>query len=663
MKYFYSLGFLFLFIGNTFGQYSIITLKDKESLLLCGKQTYYYEDVEGNLSVDKITSLSFQKKFQLHDKDVFARPNTKSTYWFKFSVENKSREDAWLEIGSTYAWYIDFYAPDSNGFYSAKIQTGTMRSDSTKQYHVNLFWLPLNKTNETATKTYYIKVKESLSFELPLTVGTIRSLSKNKETNDYLTAGFIGLIIIMLLYNLFLYVSTKDHIYGLYIGYLFFMGISMPYANGYPFIQYFNSVADKQTWNNYFLLWHPPVYFFVGAFCIKYLNLDKQKRKLAGNIIIAEIIILCVIFPILTLLGFKLVDLVGVFQLVLLVFYLTCLFTGYYFTLKGDKYAGFYVAGWTFMIACVFVFFAVINGYLPFNPFTRNILYFGAAIEIWMFSLALGDRMNIIRREKEKIQSENLKLIREQNIVLEETVRKRTFELNKANKEQEAVNEELTMLNEELNTTLESIEIEKLKSERLLRNILPESVAIELKEKGKSTPKYYENATIIFADLVNFTLFAQKNTPEEITKELDPLFLAFDLICKEYNLEKIKTIGDCYMAAGGLPIENDTITYDAVNAAIAILAFIKTTHWSVRIGIHTGPVVAGVIGINKFAYDIWGDTVNIAARMEQNSEPNKINISKETYELVKNYFVCTYRGQIMAKNKGSIDMYFVEEQI
>ena len=166
--------------------------------------------------------------------------------------------------------------------------------------------------------------------------------------------------------------------------------------------------------------------------------------------------------------------------------------------------------------------------------------------------------------------------------------------------------------------------------------------------------------SVLFADLVNFTSYAAKLPPAEITKKLDTLFYEFDKICANNSLEKIKTIGDCYMAAGGLPLSNATNALDAVKTALAMIEVIKDSEWQLRIGIHTGAVVAGVIGINKFAYDIWGDAVNIASRLESTSENNRINISKETYLLVKDEISCEYRGKLAAKNKGEIDMYFVQ---
>lgn len=214
---------------------------------------------------------------------------------------------------------------------------------------------------------------------------------------------------------------------------------------------------------------------------------------------------------------------------------------------------------------------------------------------------------------------------------------------------------------------------EKKRSEELLLNILPEEVAEELKEKGYAEAKSMESVTILFTDFKGFTQVSEKLTPHELVKEIDHCFRAFDNIITKYNIEKIKTIGDAYMCAGGLPIPNQTHAEDVVQAAIEIRDFIEARRlekqplgepfFEIRIGIHTGNIVAGIVGVKKFAYDIWGDAVNIASRMESAGQEGKINISQSTFELIKHRFKCSHRGKIEAKNKGEIDMYFVESPI
>jgi class 3 adenylate cyclase len=212
--------------------------------------------------------------------------------------------------------------------------------------------------------------------------------------------------------------------------------------------------------------------------------------------------------------------------------------------------------------------------------------------------------------------------------------------------------------------------LEKQKSDDLLLNILPEEVANELKEKGSADAKQFDMVTVMFTDFKGFTKISERLSPSQLVEEIHICFKAFDAIIAKHNIEKIKTIGDAYMCAGGLPVSNKTHAVDVVNAAIEIRQFMQEhlekkklasqEVFEIRIGIHTGPVVAGIVGIRKFAYDIWGDTVNVASRLESSGEAGKINISGSTYEYVKDQFACTHRGKIEAKNKGQIDMYFVE---
>jgi class 3 adenylate cyclase len=238
----------------------------------------------------------------------------------------------------------------------------------------------------------------------------------------------------------------------------------------------------------------------------------------------------------------------------------------------------------------------------------------------------------------------------------------------------------LTVNLEQINKKLEEQqqEVEKQKrmalqqkklADDLLLNIFPYEIAEQLKNKGHAIPKHYRLVSIMFTDFVGFSKLSELLSIQDLIKELSLYFENFDSIAKTHYIEKIKTIGDAYMCAGGLPIRNKSNPIDTVLTALEIQKFVAGNNvikekngepkWEIRIGIHTGEVIAGVIGRRKMAYDIWGDAVNTASRMESSSEVNMINISGSTYEHVKEYFDCVYRGKVVVAKMGEVDMYYV----
>ena len=292
----------------------------------------------------------------------------------------------------------------------------------------------------------------------------------------------------------------------------------------------------------------------------------------------------------------------------------------------------------SFLAGSIFLIFAMINDILHTNLIIYTGFYTPTGLFIFIFSQAF---LLSARFAKAFTQVEDLS----EN--LERKVIERTEQLNQANK---------------------TIEVALQKSDKLLLNILPEEVE-ELKEKGLVTPVLFESTSIMFTDFKGFTQIAEGMTPQELIKELDDCFSQFDRITERYNLEKLKTIGDSYMCAGGIPKVNATHAIDSCLAALEIQSFmnqmkalkqeIKVPYWELRLGIHSGPVMAGVVGEKKFAYDIWGDTVNTASRMESSGTAGRINISYATYEHVKDFFECEYRGEVSAKNKGKVKMYYL----
>jgi len=330
--------------------------------------------------------------------------------------------------------------------------------------------------------------------------------------------------------------------------------------------------------------------------------------------------------------------------------------------LKGAGIIGIGILFFTLLILTLFTISIATGGKFDINDSTAN----GQIWEV-LFALALLSipvSMSLYQAWRFSNINKDLGLqLNQVNLLSQKTLEQEQEKKKILESQKEDLEKEVMVRTAELRT-------EKKKSDDLLLNILPSEVANELKENGNAVAKQFEEVTVMFTDFKGFTQISEKLSPAELVAEIDTCFKAFDSIITKHNIEKIKTIGDAYMCAGGLPVANKTHAVDVLKAALEIQQFIQQhiinrkkenkEVFEIRIGIHTGTVVAGIVGVKKFAYDIWGDAVNIASRMESSGEEGKVNISGSTYELVKDKFTCTYRGKIQAKNKGEIDMYFVE---
>ncbi len=219
--------------------------------------------------------------------------------------------------------------------------------------------------------------------------------------------------------------------------------------------------------------------------------------------------------------------------------------------------------------------------------------------------------------------------------------------------------------NEAKNRAIFQAEIDQASNTALLHNMLPTGIAKELALHGKASPVRHESVTILFTDFSDFTQAASTMPPDRMVAELNDIFAAFDNITDACGIEKIKTIGDAYMAAAGVPTPCADHARRCVEAGLRMVSYIAQRNqtaafkWSLRVGIHTGPVVAGVVGTRKYAFDVRGDTVNIASRMESSGEVGRVNVSAYTYDQIREFYECEYRGKVEAKGKGSVDMYFV----
>lgn len=621
----------------------VIPLEDREYIHHIGRQTLYFRE-PGNLRVEDLLQAGALARFRPYLQDVPNFSSTTDAVWFLFQVRQKTAGDFFLQIGSAFMDSVSLYAVRDGKVVSAETQGDD---------------LPFNKRNVKVTtylfklqpppgepQTYLLRVKSLQPLFFPLRVATLQTFMEDTHVLDFVQGIYIGFMLLIFLYNLFLFFSTREPNYLYYVAYVLSITLFMVFVFQYgfeflwpnqPFINRYAVASSAATMVTAVL--------FTRQFLHTRSNAPRLHRFSAVFLVVAALITALLFSP------FKIEALMlaqGGIMLMALYF----LVTGVAAWRSGFEPAKYYLIAWIFLILG---FVAAILESLNILPvmYYINSMQIGSAIEVTLLSFALAYKINLYKKQREEAQlaalaaeKEKSELIQRQNVLLEEKVEERTSELKR---------------------TLELVEREKEKSDRLLLNILPYATAQELKETGKFTPHSYNSVSVMFADVKGFTHIAELLSAEELVTELDKIFKGLDEIVKRYGLEKIKTIGDAYMAAGGLPVENSSHPIDTIRAAFDIQEFMRRNPiekggqlWQLRVGIHTGPVTAGVVGKDKFAYDIWGDAVNVAARMESNSEPGRINISESTYSLVKPHVKCVPRGQLQVKNHGKVEMYFVD---
>jgi len=589
-----------------------------------------YIDLSGRLSLRDILN-KHQKVLFMPNGDHYISLSTNKVIWARLMVKNESSLNAEWKLIPHYSSILD-YCIYPNGDTISQL-TGVD--------------VPMNQRNESAMSpvlTFPLRKGETVVIYLRITTGSkqnntgkvnvdlsLGQVFEEAEKVEFSFQGMFGAVMLFsTLFVLLMYLSLRDKSF-IYLACISFFALLYCWeASG------MNKVVLFRNSSIYFLAFMSVInqsggfisgYFFYNSI----LPLREQAprlRRIFATLTFMQC--LMALFRFITQNNLLPLD---VLHFAAMLWFICMVVVVVYFLLKKNRQAKFLVVATVLLAACAIINVLALENIVP--PIFLRSFQVGIVVYIVLLGVGAVDKVRQIRIEKEN-------LIREQNVVLERRVEERTRELNS----------------------------EKEKSDELLLNILPSETAHELKKHGKSKARSFEKVSVLFTDFKNFTKVSETLEPEELVETIHHIYSEFDNIIHKHNVEKIKTIGDSYMAAGGLPIANDTNPQDVVNAAIEILHFIEQEkrlkiavnqpYFDIRIGINTGPVVAGIVGKKKFAYDIWGDTVNIASRMESSGEPGKINISGSTYELVKDKFECTYRGKIQAKNKGEIDMYFVE---
>jgi class 3 adenylate cyclase len=617
----------------------------------------FLPDSTGNLSVESAAAGKYRPVDSLSwNKNV-------PVYWLKLVVKNETGLDnEWLFDFENWS-FVDFYTA-TNGSFEVK-STGHLRPFKKRDYPVsNKNYIRLVVQNDS-TQTCFVRLESSFNNEkipqnLFFKVSPRSLLDKQNSMVGRTIYAFLGIFIVMFLYNFFVFLATRLKSYAWYLLVLFFAFYHTAYNSGY-LVSLFSGVEQLPVLLLWFERISSPLFgISVVLFVQEFLQTKNRYPRwhVTLNVFMAinsGLVLLNFIAPDW---GLAISGLVGVLFIPLV---LTLAVIN---VIRKYPSALYFLLGYSAFFIGILTTILTLLGLLPANNFNYYYaLPLGTTLEIVLFSFALANLINVLRKENEAKQARIIVQLRENQDLqtkvtreLEQKVEERTFEIN-AQKEQ-------------IFRQKEAIELEKEKSDQLLLNILPESTAQELKEKGFATPKQYQNVTVLFTDFVAFTQIAERLSPDELVTELDYCFRAFDDIITNNGLEKIKTIGDAYMAAAGVPEKDENGAYNTVKAAIEIVRFMeswtklkieqKEAPWQLRIGIHTGAITAGVVGKKKFAFDIWGDTVNVASILETRGIPGKINISETTYELVKNKFICTYRGKIEAKHQKQMDMYLLD---
>ena len=610
---------------------------------LNARHAYVLIDSTNSLTVEDVSSPAAAHLFRKHKREDLNFGYENHNIWLRFRVDNPTEHnDFILAEYLTSVDYLTLYARDSFDTWQAtELGDRIPFTERTTESRFFVFSLPLQPDSRTE---FYFKAQTQTSAQLPMRIMRRRDFAEETVYSEMGYGFFYGMLGVMFIYNLFIFFAVRDAAYLFYVlnvaATFFFVACLAGHLNVFL-------LQDAPMLANYCMpVSSAGLMLTAGMFLLVFLQVPKYAGKwkyvLYAQIIFAiSVITLCAFF------GYgkmtKVINSAGFVATVINVVIAVICWR------RGNSSAKFYLLAFGAYIIGILVIVLRNAGLLPLNTLTLHSIEIGPSIELILLSFALSDKINRYRKEKEAATRRALVVEKEAKENLEDKVKERTRQLR---------------------TTLDLVDKEREKSDRLLLNILPADTARELKETGAAVPKQYVSATVLFTDFKDFTRITRDLPTEKIIENLNICFRAFDEICEEYGLEKIKTIGDSYMCVGGVPVVNQTHATDAVRAGLAMQEWVAERGrkqedageepWTLRVGIHTGAVIAGVVGKDKFAYDIWGDTVNMASRMETKGEIGRVNISRTTYEAVQDEFNCAYRGKVSVKNSGQTEMYFVE---
>ena len=619
---------------------SPIQIGDGQRLFI-GKNLEYFIDSSQNLQVKDLND----KVFTACQSEILNLGNTPYPVWMRFSATSETEKELYLELAAPLLAELEVY--EVSGESSKNLFSGGTSKPFHKRPIVSEKWLLEIKLNDSLPSVIYIKAQSFYPLQIPIVLSAKNKLIENNQFHYLFWGLYVGIMIFAFIYNFFIYLSVRDRTYLYYLLYIitstaFYLGLE---GFGFQFLW-----SNSPGFNPLIPILVSITNITITIFTLRFLSIDKKQKALyyTGR----AFIIIFVLLAILNFAGFFLVvlPLSQLFSLLVCVYFII---TGINSIRRGFRTAKFFLIAWSTYLLTVILFILTLNNIVPSNFITTHGIFFGHMSEVLLLSFALADRINLLRMENETKQKE---------IILQHEVN---------NELQTKVNRELEQKVTE--RTAEVVE-QRERSEKLLLNILPEEIAEELKAKGSADAKLIDFATVLFTDFKGFTALSEILSPEKLVNDINVCFSAFDFIMERHNIEKIKTIGDSYMAAGGLPTVNETHALDVVRAAMEIQTFMDNLveqkkannepFFEIRIGVHTGPVVAGIVGVKKFQYDIWGDTVNTASRMESSGAVGMVNISEMTYNIIKDHGEYDFesRGKIEAKGKGLMEMFFVHKK-
>ncbi len=652
---------LFILFILLFAAYSArsqaIVWDNKTSSIDIDQKVSVLEDKQGNLTIDQVSSEANESKFHLSDQKILNFGFSTSAFWLRFSLDNPSQEKLWLVLSQAMIPTADMYFKNDKGEWQTyKSGYRVPLDDKVIKHHFQIF--PLPKKGGTVFVRFL-----SYNSAVPVNIWRANDYEVKAGKQKIIYGVYTGLLLFVICYNLFLFVSLRNTAYLYYsIVVACYLVIAAAVMDGY-ILYLFPNVNLYWTYRHLPQINAP----FTLLYCMVFLDIRKYSQKLWIYAVVMLIYLSTYNLwqGFLPILASQMVNTLNA-----LVLFSSTTILAINVGKSGNRLGYYYAMATGIWFALIIM--EAIYGYTGWPPyFIRELSHVHIAIlvEVFLLSYLLSKRFEWEKEEMQQAKSEaqaqllvktqeNEKMVREQNTILEQQVEERTHQLRE--------------LNQGLNTALKTAETERGKAETLLLNILPEPIAQELKDFGFTKPQTHQLVTVLFADIEDFTRLSSNMPPDLLVSELNDCFEKFDMIVQEFDIEKIKTIGDAYMAAGGLLLGGSKSATDVVRASLKMQEFMIERKmrllkegkfsWDIRIGIDSGTVVAGVVGKFKFAYDIWGDTVNTASRMQMSGEAGKVNISAATYDLIKDYFVCKSRGNIDVKGKGDLQMYWVEAE-